>query len=95
MEKILRAWHGHVIKVLLIRSRLTPMVIGIVKVSYTTAEVARVAGVDRQTLFRWLWAGKVPEPKQITFGGMSMRVWTAKELEQVKEYKKLHYRRRS
>jgi hypothetical protein len=54
-----------------------------------------VAGVDKQTLFRWLWAGKVPEPKQITFGGMSMRVWTAKELERVKEYKKLHYRKRS
>ena len=31
--------------------------------TYSTSEVARIVGIDKQTLLRWLWSGKVPEPK--------------------------------
>lgn len=65
------------------------------KEQYSTAEVAEAIGVNKQTLLRWLWAGKLPEPERVTFGGVESRVWTTKELKQAREYKELHYRKRS
>jgi transposase-like protein len=65
------------------------------KSDYSTAEVAKAVGVNKQTLLRWLWAGKLPEPRRVTFGGVESRVWTAKELKQAREHKELRYRKKS
>ena len=61
--------------------------------TYSTAQVARVVGVDKQTLLRWLWAGKVPEPKRREDGGQVVRIWAERDLERVRRYKEGHYRK--
>jgi predicted site-specific integrase-resolvase len=61
---------------------------------YSTAQVATAIGVSKKTLLRWLWSGKVTEPKQ-TVGTMASRVWTAAELNRAKLYREQNYRKRS
>jgi DNA-binding transcriptional MerR regulator len=48
---------------------------------YTTAQVAKVIGVHKNTVFYWLKTGKVKEPKRdALFNG---RIWTEKDLEEL------------
>jgi predicted DNA-binding transcriptional regulator AlpA len=49
-----------------------------------TAEVARLAGISKRTLLRWLYDGKLPEPKRLQIGGVDARVWSEKDLPAVK-----------
>ena len=65
------------------------------KTSYSTVEVAKAIGVNKSTLLRWLYAGKMAEPKHETFGGVDSRVWSAKDLERARVYKERNYRKRS
>lgn len=65
------------------------------KATYSTAEVARSLKVDKSTLLRWLYAGKLPEPKHETFAGVESRVWSAADLERARTFRKDHYRKRS
>lgn len=85
---------GFMTKVLLTASRKTPIPIGM-KQTFSTAEVARTLGVDKSTLLRWLYAGKLPEPKTQTFGGVESRVWTESDLERAKKFREKNYRKRS
>jgi len=62
---------------------------------YSTAEVAAEVGVAKTTLLRWLYSGKVQEPRKETFGGVSSRVWTEADLRLVREYREERYRKRS
>ncbi len=50
---------------------------------HSTTEVAERAGVSRDTLLRWLKAGKIPEPGRNRNG---WRVFTEKEARAVEEY---------
>ena len=52
-----------------------------------------MVGVDKQTLLRWLWAGKIPEPKHYGNGGQKIRVWTDRDVARVREYKSENYRK--
>jgi transposase-like protein len=63
--------------------------------SFSTAEVARAIGVNKSTLLRWLYTGKLQEPKHETFGGIDNRVWTAQDLERARAHKEQRYRKRS
>lgn len=54
--------------------------------SLGTAEVAALCGITKRTLLRWLYAGKVPEPKRLEVGGSEVRVWTEKDVAKVKAY---------
>jgi hypothetical protein len=65
------------------------------KTTYSTAEVAKAVEVDKSTLLRWLYAGKLSEPKHETFGGVESRVWTAADLERARQFREEHYRKRS
>lgn len=65
------------------------------KASYSTSEVAKTIGVSKITLLRWLWDGKLAEPKRQTFGGIESRVWTAADLNRAKLYREQNYRKRS
>ena len=47
------------------------------------------------TLLRWLWAGKLKEPKHETFGGVDNRIWSAADLERARAYREQNYRKRS
>jgi predicted site-specific integrase-resolvase len=81
-----------VTKVPLQRESLMPILIGMTV--YSTAQVAKAIGVDKQTLLRWLWAGKLPEPKEI-MGTLGSRVWSEAELKRAKAYREQNYRKRS
>ncbi len=61
--------------------------------TYSTAKVARLVGVSKQTLLRWLWGGKVPEPKHQRNGGQDVRIWTDRDLGKVRKYKEANYRK--
>ena len=61
--------------------------------TYSTAQVAKMVGVNRVTLQRWLLAGKIAEPRRIRNGGINARIWTDRDVERVRKYKTAHYRK--
>ena len=61
--------------------------------SYSTVQVAQMVEIDKQTLLRWLWAGKVAEPRLYEGGGVKLRVWTDRDVERIRKYKRTHYRK--
>jgi hypothetical protein len=65
------------------------------KATFSTAEVARNIGVSKNTLLRWLFSGKLKEPKRETFGGVESRVWSVADLERAQAFREGHYRKRS
>ncbi len=65
------------------------------KQTYSTAEVARTIGVSKNTLLRWLYAAKLPEPKTQTFAGVESRIWSETDLERAKKFREENYRKRS
>jgi len=58
---------------------------------YTTREVAKRAGVSRQTLQTWIAAEKVKAPAVIRAAGV--RLWTEADVAQVLKVKPRSYRR--
>jgi excisionase family DNA binding protein len=46
------------------------------KHEYATSEVAKMVGVDKRTLYRWLYDQRLPEPRQIKVGRVKFRIWT-------------------
>lgn len=63
------------------------------KRTYATAQAARMIGINRVTLQRWLIEGKVREPKKVTAGSVEVRVWTRRDVERVQRYKQENYRK--
>ena len=61
--------------------------------TYSTAQVAKMVGVNRVTLQRWLLAGKIAEPRRISNGGINARVWTDRDVGRVRKYKTANYRK--
>ena len=59
--------------------------------SLSTAEVVKIIGVNRRTLYRWLYSGKIPEPKRGHLAGRDFRIWTPRDVERAKKYKAAHY----
>jgi predicted site-specific integrase-resolvase len=58
---------------------------------YSTAEVARLIGVSKNTLLRWLYAGKFSEPRHHTNGGQDVRIWSERDLARARKYKGANY----
>ena len=58
---------------------------------YSTKQAAQMVGINRVTLQRWLLEGKVPEPRRIKNGGIDIRIWTDRDVERVRRYKKKFY----
>ncbi|HXN23341.1 MAG TPA: MerR family transcriptional regulator [Candidatus Dormibacteraeota bacterium] len=61
--------------------------------NYSTAQVAKMVGINRVTLQRWLLDGKLPEPRRIRSGGVNARVWTDRDVERVRKFKQQNYRK--
>jgi IS30 family transposase len=61
--------------------------------NYSTLQVARMVGVHKVTLQRWLLNRKVAEPRRISDGGVIARVWTDRDVERVRKYKEQNYRK--
>jgi len=58
---------------------------------YSTAEVARICEVEKSTLLRWLYAGKLAEPARRKFGGVVMRMWSEQDLARARKFKAENY----
>jgi len=54
---------------------------------YSTVEVAKLVGVSRDTLHRWIREKKVSAPPTESFGAFRVRLWTAADIERIKKYK--------
>ena len=61
--------------------------------NYSTAQIAKKLGVDKKTLLRWLYAGKIAEPKIVKTPGSVVRVWSEWDLKRVSRYKEQNYRK--
>jgi DNA-binding transcriptional MerR regulator len=59
--------------------------------TYSTGQVARMLGIHKVTLQRWLLSGKVREPRRVRNGGLDARVWSDRDLERVTRFKTAHY----
>jgi excisionase family DNA binding protein len=53
--------------------------------TFSTREAAKQLGLDATTLSRYIAAKKVPAPKVVTTGGITVHLWTRKDIELVRE----------
>ena len=58
------------------------------------SEVSREIVVQRATLYEWIRKRKIPTPRLRMASGVRLRVWTAKEVEEIKKYKAQYYRKK-
>ena len=61
------------------------------KKDYSISEVARIVGLNRRTLQRWILAQQIPSPKVEIVEGRLKKSWTAPEVAQIKEHKQRTY----
>ena len=61
-------------------------------VTYSTAQVAQKIGVHKLTLLRWLYAGRIPEPRHAQAGNLDLRIWSAEDLARARKFKSANYR---
>jgi excisionase family DNA binding protein len=59
----------------------------------STAEVARLVGVSKKTILRWVWQGKISEPKHLMEGGQDVRIWHQRDIARARQYKEANYRK--
>lgn len=52
-----------------------------------TATVAKLLGVAKGTLLRWLRDGVLAEPKKVSVGGMKWRIWSDADIERARKVK--------
>ena len=52
---------------------------------YSSQQVARKLGIAPPTLTKYIKTGKIPEPKSVTSGGMTVHLWTEAEIEHVRK----------
>jgi predicted DNA-binding transcriptional regulator AlpA len=52
---------------------------------FSTREAARKLGITQASLSRYIAAKKVPAPKSVTSGRMTLHLWTAAEIEHVRQ----------
>ena len=58
---------------------------------YSVKQAAKLLGVDPQTLFRWIWNGKVRPSIAIPMNGRKLYRFTDDDVERVRRYKSAHY----
>jgi excisionase family DNA binding protein len=51
---------------------------------YTTAQVARIIGITKKTLYTWLKKGKIPEPDR---DYRNYRIWTEEDIKNCLKHK--------
>jgi DNA-binding transcriptional MerR regulator len=60
---------------------------------YSTAPAARKLAIGRPTLHRWIREGNVSPPRKQKIAGVTVRIWTAEDIERLRQYKEEHYRK--
>ena len=61
--------------------------------TYSTGQVATKLGIGKKTLLRWIYAGKITEPKIVKTPASMIRVWSDADLKRVARYKEQNYRK--
>ena len=54
---------------------------------YSTVEAAKLVGVSRDTLHRWIREKRVAVPPAESFGAFRVRLWSEADIERLKKYK--------
>jgi predicted DNA-binding transcriptional regulator AlpA len=62
---------------------------------YSTAQVAKLLAIGRATLHRWIsgdkMSGRLRAPKLLKVGGISVRIWTAADVDRALLFKEKNY----
>jgi excisionase family DNA binding protein len=58
---------------------------------FTTSEAAKQAGISLATINRWIDAKKVQAPEPTLIGAVGYRLWSSKDIQQLKLVKKKIY----
>ena len=53
--------------------------------TFSTRDAAKQLGVTATTLSRYIAAKKVPAPKTVSTGGITVHLWTKRDIEQVRQ----------
>jgi excisionase family DNA binding protein len=61
---------------------------------YSISEAARLLGIHRATLHRWIDKRVVPEPITQVIAGSQIRYWTDEGFAKLKQYKAQEYRKK-
>ncbi len=59
---------------------------------YSTRQAARKLGIGQPALYRWIRDGRVRPPRKRSLGGISIRLWSERDLTRVRLYMEKHYR---
>lgn len=59
--------------------------------NHSTLQVARQVGVDKKTLLRWLYSGRLAEPKIVRLPASVIRVWSENDLKRAVRFKEENY----
>jgi excisionase family DNA binding protein len=59
--------------------------------TYSISEAARILGLNRATLHRWIQDKLIPSPSTKIISGIRCRLWTETEMAKLKEYKAASY----
>jgi len=62
--------------------------------TYSTQEVAKLLGIHKSTLLRWLYSARIAEPKHATIAMQNHRVWSERDLKRVEKFKEASYRKK-
>jgi predicted transcriptional regulator len=54
-------------------------------IHYSTHQAAKKLGITQAALSKYIKAKKVPAPKTVTSGGMTIHLWTLAEIEHVRQ----------
>jgi len=52
---------------------------------FSTTQAAKKLGLQVRTLSRYIQAGKIPTPKTVSSGGMTIHMWTEEQIERVRK----------
>ncbi|NYF81302.1 hypothetical protein [Granulicella arctica] len=53
--------------------------------TFSTRQTAKMLGIGSSTLARYIAASKIPAPKAVQVGGMTVHLWTSREIERVRK----------
>ena len=53
--------------------------------NFSTRQAAKALGLDVATLSRYISSGKVPKPKTVTTGGMTVHLWSEQDIDQIRK----------